>query len=166
LLWYGRLDEARGIGNAIPGSEIVQGSDSVERKEDILRRFAEGEVRVLVTHPDIAGFGLNFQTCARMAFVGLSDSYEAYYQSIRRCWRFGQSREVIAHIVLTDPERAIYNNVLRKEQEAGTMTAQLVAAMREFEVEELRGNGDWADDYAPTVPMAIPAWLVGQEETA
>ena len=73
---------------------------------------------------------------------------------------------MIAHIVLTDPERAIYNNVLRKEQEAGTMTAQLVAAMREFEVEELRGNGDWADDYAPTVPMAIPAWLVAQEERA
>lgn len=166
LLWYGRLDEARGIASAIPGAEVVQGSDSVERKEDVLRRFADGEVRVLVTHPDIAGFGLNFQRCARMAFVGLSDSYEAYYQSIRRCWRFGQTREVIAHIVLTDPERAIYNNVLRKEQEAGVMTAQLVAAMREFEVEELRGNGDWADDYAPTVPMAIPTWLVGQEGQA
>lgn len=166
LLWYGRLDEARGLALAIPGAEIVQGSDSVERKEEILRRFADGNVRVLITHPDIAGFGLNFQTCARMAFVGLSDSYEAYYQSIRRCWRFGQERSVIAHIVLTDAERAIYNNVLRKEQEAGVMTSQLVAAMREFEVEELRGTGDWSDDYRPQVPMIVPAWLQGIEVNA
>lgn len=159
LLWYGRLDEARGLSKALPGAEIVQGSDSVDRKEDLLRRFADGEVRVLITHPSIAGFGLNFQSCARMAFVGLSDSYESYYQSIRRSWRFGQVRPVTAHIVLTEPERAIYNNVLRKEQEAGVLTRELVAAMAEFEVQELRGQTDYTDVYDPVMPMIVPAWL-------
>ena len=159
LLWYGRLDEARGLSKALPGAEIVQGSDSVDRKEDLLRRFADGEVRVLITHPSIAGFGLNFQSCARMAFVGLSDSYESYYQSIRRSWRFGQVRPVTAHIVLTEPERAIYNNVLRKEQEAGVLTRELVAAMAEFEVQELRGETDYTDVYDPVMPMIVPAWL-------
>ena len=159
LLWYGRIDEARGLAKALPGAEIVQGSDSVDRKEDLLRRFADGEVRVLITHPSIAGFGLNFQSCARMAFVGLSDSYESYYQSIRRSWRFGQVRPVTAHIVLTEPERAIYNNVLRKEQEAGVLTRDLVAAMAEFEVKELRGETDYTDLYDPVMPMVIPAWL-------
>ena len=159
LLWYGRLDEARGLAKALPGAEIVQGSDSVDRKEDLLRRFADGEVRVLITHPSIAGFGLNFQSCARMAFVGLSDSYESYYQSIRRSWRFGQVRPVTAHIVLTEPERAIYNNVLRKEQEAGVLTRELVAAMAEFEVQELRGETDYTDVYDPVMPMVVPAWL-------
>ena len=159
LLWYGRLDEARGLAKALPGAEIVQGSDSVDRKEDLLRRFADGEVRVLITHPSIAGFGLNFQSCARMAFVGLSDSYESYYQSIRRSWRFGQVRPVTAHIVLTEPERAIYNNVLRKEQEAGVLTRELVAAMAEFEVQELRGETDYTDVYDPVTPMIVPAWL-------
>lgn len=159
LLWYGRLDEARGLAKLLPGAEIVQGSDSVDRKEDLLRRFADGEVRVLITHPSIAGFGLNFQSCARMAFVGLSDSYESYYQSIRRSWRFGQVRPVTAHIVLTEPERAIYNNVLRKEQEAGVLTRELVAAMAEFEVQELRGETDYTDVYDPVTPMIVPAWL-------
>lgn len=159
LLWYGRLDEARGLAKALPGAEIVQGSDSVDRKEDLLRRFADGEVRVLITHPSIAGFGLNFQSCARMAFVGLSDSYESYYQSIRRSWRFGQVRPVTAHIVLTEPERAIYNNVLRKEQEAGVLTRELVAAMAEFEVQELRGETDYTDVYDPVMPMIVPTWL-------
>ena len=159
LLWYGRLDEARGLAKALPGAEIVQGSDSVDRKEDLLRRFADGEVRVLITHPSIAGFGLNFQSCARMAFVGLSDSYESYYQSIRRSWRFGQVRPVTAHIVLTEPERAIYDNVLRKEREAGDLTRELVQAMAEFERLELADKQDWSDVYDPVMPMVVPAWL-------
>ena len=159
LLWYGRLDEARGLAKALPRAEIVQGSDSVDRKEDLLRRFADGEVRVLITHPSIAGFGLNFQSCARMAFVGLSDSYESYYQSIRRSWRFGQVRPVTAHIVLTEPERAIYDNVLRKEREAGDLTRELVQAMAEFERLELADKQDWSDVYDPVMPMVVPAWL-------
>ena len=92
--------------------------------------FADGATRVLITKPSIAAFGLNWQHCARMAFVGLSDSYETYYQSIRRCWRYGQTRPVDAHIVLSRLESQIATNVRRKETQARAFTAELVDAMR------------------------------------
>ena len=85
----------------------------------------------LITKPSIASFGLNWQHCARMAFVGLSDSYESYYQSIRRCYRYGQTREVEAHIILTALEQQIASNVNRKQLAAADMTAELVRALNE-----------------------------------
>ena len=81
---------------------------------------------MLVTKPSIAGFGMNFQNASRIAFVGLGDSYDAYYQSVRRCWRFGQTQPVEAHIVVSELEQQIVANVQRKEREAQRMTAQLV----------------------------------------
>jgi hypothetical protein len=164
IAWYGRLDEAAAVAERVPGAVIVQGKDSAERKESVLRDFAEGRLRVLVTHCDVAGFGMNFQACARQVFVGLSDSYEAYYQAIRRSWRFGQTRPVHAHIVLSEPERAVYDNVLRKEAEVGELTRELVAAMRDFERAELGiSKQDTEDRYAPTRPLVLPAWLRSEE---
>lgn len=160
IAWYGLLDEAEAIAERVDGAVIVQGKDTPERKEAVLRDFSEGRVRALVTHCDVAGFGMNFQVCARMAFVGLSHSYESYYQAIRRCWRFGQDRTVVAHIVLSEPERAVYDNVLRKEREAGDLTRELVAAMRGFERAEL-GTAEVGEEdaYAPTKPISLPPWL-------
>ena len=87
---------------------------------------------MLITKPGIASQGLNYQHCARMVFVGLSDSYEQYYQSIRRCYRYGQTRVVHAHIVLSELENQIAANIARKEREASTITAGLVAEMRDM----------------------------------
>jgi hypothetical protein len=81
---------------------------------------------VLVTKPSIAGFGMNFQNCHQMVFVGLNDSYESYYQSIRRCWRFGQTRPVNVHVVVSALETQIVDNVRAKEIEAANSTAHLV----------------------------------------
>jgi hypothetical protein len=92
---------------------------------------------VLVTKPKIAGFGLNLQHCHKMAFVGMSDSYEAYYQCIRRCWRFGQTKPVDVHIVVSDAERGIVENVRQKEARNTELNAGLLAHMRDFEREEL-----------------------------
>ena len=88
---------------------------------------------MLVTKPTIAGFGMNFQNAHRMAFVGLSDSWEQYYQAVRRCWRFGQTQPVEAVIVLSDAESAIYENVMRKEREATTMQERLIEHVADFE---------------------------------
>jgi hypothetical protein len=163
LLWYGLLDEAQRVDEVLPSGidlEIVRGSDSAERKAGILLEFARGNVQAVATHPKIAGLGMNFQSAARMAFIGLSDSYRAYYSGIRREWRFGQPRPVHAHIVLSEPERAVYDNVLRKEAEAGELTRELVAAMRDFERAELGiSKQDTEDRYAPTRPLVLPAWL-------
>jgi hypothetical protein len=130
LIWCGLNDEADTLARLIPGSVNVPGSWTPEAKAEALLGFADGAIRVLITKPSIAAFGLNWQHCARMVFVGLNDSYEAYYQSIRRCYRYGQKRVVQAHIVLSELEGQIASNVARKEREASHITSGLVAEMR------------------------------------
>jgi len=129
IVWCGLNDEADALVDLIPGAVNVQGNDTPEAKAEQLMAFAHGGYRVLVTKPSIAGMGLNFQHCANMAFTGLSDSYEAYYQAVRRCWRFGQKRPVNVHIVVSELEQQIVANVQAKETEATRMTAELVHAM-------------------------------------
>lgn len=129
LIWCGLNAEADALA-AATGGYNVHGSLSPEDKADALLGFADGKHRILITKPGIASQGMNFQHCASMAFVGLSDSYEQYYQSIRRCYRYGQQRIVRAHVVLSEIENQIAANILRKEREAGRTTAALVAAMR------------------------------------
>jgi superfamily II DNA helicase RecQ len=132
-VWTGLNDEAAACTAAIDGAVNVEGSWAPERKAEALEAFQDGAIRVLVTKPSIAGFGMNFQNAHKMAFVGLSDSYESYYQSIRRCWRFGQTEPVTAHVIVSELERQIVSNVRRKEEEASTTTAALVKHMHDLE---------------------------------
>jgi len=118
IVWCGLNDEARNVNRAVPGSVNVEGSWSPEQKAEALEQFQDGKVRVLVTKPSIAGFGMNFQNAHRMAFVGISDSWEAYYQAIRRCWRFGQTNPVDTHIIVSELEQQIVQNIRSKEATA------------------------------------------------
>lgn len=136
LIWCGLNDEAERLASLIPYSVNVHGSLTPEQKAGHLLAFADGSVRRLITKPGIAAFGLNWQHCARMIFVGLSDSYEQYYQAIRRCYRYGQVRPVQVHIVLSHLESQIATNVTRKEREASRFTAELV--------ESMRAGSDWS----------------------
>lgn len=130
IVWCGLNDEASSVTDLIgPDAVNVEGSWTPDRKAEALEAFQDGQIRVLVTKPQIAGFGMNFQNAARMAFVGLGDSYEAYYQSVRRCWRFGQTRPVYAHIIVSHLEQAIVENVRAKEREAQRVTSALVQQM-------------------------------------
>jgi len=142
LLWCGLNDEADQLAAAIPGAVNVQGSDSADHKAAMLEAFQAGEVQVLVTKPRIAGFGMNLQNCRQMVFVGLSDSWESYYQCIRRSWRFGQTEPVTAYIVLSDAEEDIYHNVMRKEEEANRMRERLIEHVREYEREEIADSAE------------------------
>lgn len=126
IVWCGLNDEASAIAKAVEGAVNVDGSMTPDQKAEALEAFQDGQIRVLVTKPAIAGFGMNFQNCHRMAFVGLSDSYEAYYQAIRRCYRFGQTHPVDVRIVVSGLEQQIVSNVARKEAEATTASAELV----------------------------------------
>lgn len=137
LLWCGLNDEADALAAAIPEAVNVAGSDSYEAKVDAVRRFVSGDVRVLISKPRILGFGMNFQHCAQMAFVGLSDSYEAYYQCIRRCWRYGQQRPVSVSIVVSEAEAQIVENVRRKEAAARELSDRLLQHLAVFEREEV-----------------------------
>lgn len=130
IVWCGLNDEADKVAGLLGADAVnVEGSWSPEAKAEALEAFQDGQVRVLVTKPSIAGFGMNFQNCHRMVFVGLSDSYEAYYQAIRRCWRFGQTQPVDVHIVVSELEQQIVQNVRRKEMESSEVTARLVERM-------------------------------------
>lgn len=128
LLWCGLNAEADELGE-IPGAVNVHGSMSPEEKAQHLLAFANGDLQILVTKPAIAGLGMNFQSSARMAFVGLSDSYEQYYQCMRRQYRFGQQRIVDAHIVLSGPESQIAENVARKEKQANRVVDGMVSRL-------------------------------------
>ncbi len=130
LIWCGLNDEAETLAKLIPESVNVPGNWSAEDKAAALLGFADGQVTRLITKPSIAAQGMNWQHCARMIFVGMSDSYEAYYQAIRRCHRYGQTRVVDVHIVLSELEGQIAANVRRKESEAAMLAEQMVAAMR------------------------------------
>lgn len=144
ILWHGLNDEGEALAKLIPDGVLLVGSDSPDRKREVLEAFQDGAIRVLITKPTIAGFGMNFQNAYRMAFVGLGDSWEQYYQCIRRCWRFGQTHPVEAVIVLSTAERAIYDNVMRKEAEAARMQERLIQYVRDYERAELeRREREW-----------------------
>lgn len=130
ILWCGLNSEAEALAAAIPGSVNVHGSLDPDEKARLLLGFADGDFDVLITKPSIASQGLNYQHCSRMAFVGLGDSYEQYYQAIRRCYRYGQTEIVRAHVIVSDLETQIAANVSRKEQQANQITTELVAEMR------------------------------------
>jgi len=134
LLWCGLNAEADALAE-MTGAVNIHGTMTPEQKAEHLLGFADGTHKRIVTKPSMAAFGLNYQHCARMAFVGLSDSYEQYYQAIRRCYRYGQTRVVDAHVILSDLEGQIATNVARKERDASTITAGLVEAMRRARTE-------------------------------
>jgi superfamily II DNA or RNA helicase len=125
VVWCDLNAESEALRRAIPGSLEIQGSDTPEDKEKRLRAFSEGRCRVLITKPSIAGFGLNWQHCARMVFVSLSDSFERLFQATRRCWRFGQKRPVEVYIVTAEREGAVVENIRRKERQAKEMVEEL-----------------------------------------
>lgn len=131
VVWCDLNAESDALARAIPDAVEVRGSDHPDAKEQALLAFTNGDARVIVTKPSIAGWGLNWQHCANVAFAGLSDSYEQYYQAVRRCWRFGQTRPVRVVIVASNREHAVLENVRRKEAQAQAMFADIVEAMRD-----------------------------------
>jgi hypothetical protein len=130
IAWCGLNAEAEALA-AVDGAVNVTGSMTPDEKADAFEAFQDGDIRVLVTKPSIAGMGMNFQNCHRMVFVGLSDSWESYYQAVRRCWRFGQESPVSAYVVVSELEQQIVDNVRRKEAEVAEWVARLVTHMNE-----------------------------------
>ena len=139
LVWCNLNDESASLRAAIRGAVEVKGADSSEHKEKAMLGFSNGEIRALVTKPSIAGFGMNWQHCSNMAFVGLSDSYEQFYQAVRRCWRFGQKKPVNVYVITAETEGAVVANIKRKEQDAMRMAENMVAHMKDLNSAAVRG---------------------------
>lgn len=128
LVWCNRNEEGDLLEKMIPGAVQVAGRHSDDEKEERLTAFARGDIKRLVTKPKIGAWGLNLQRCAHVTFFP-THSYEQYYQGVRRCWRFGQTRDVSVDIVATEGEVAVMNNLRRKAAAAERMFASLVENM-------------------------------------
>ena len=147
LIWCELNAEGDALAKAITDAVQVAGADTDEQKTARMAAFSSGEARVMVTKPAVAGFGMNWQHCANMAFVGLSHSYEQFYQATRRCWRYGQKRDVHVHVVTTDAEMAILRNIKRKQRESDTMATQMIGSMADVMNQEIRGIERNRDGY-------------------
>jgi len=159
VVWCDLNAESEALTKTIHGAIEIRGSDDTDTKEERLRAFSSGAARVLVTKPSIAGWGLNWQHAARMAFVGVTDSYEAYYQAVRRCWRFGQTRDVHVHIFSSKAEGAVVSNLKRKEREAGQMADSLSAETRDAVMTEVTGSTRQTNAHDAAKAVAVPAFL-------
>jgi superfamily II DNA or RNA helicase len=158
IVWCDLNDESDALTESIRGAVEVRGSQDVDEKEQRIRDFCEGRARVLVSKSSICGFGLNLQFCARMAFVGVTDSWEAHYQAIRRIWRFGQQRECHVHVYASEIEGSVVANLKRKEADAQRMAEELSRETRAALIEEVRGQTRTTNAYANRDIM-MPEWL-------
>jgi DNA modification methylase len=140
VVWCNLNAEADALKKRIPDAVEVRGSDDADEKEHTLMAFSDAKFRVIITKPSIAGFGMNWQHCAQMAFVGLSDSWEQYYQAVRRSWRFGQTLPVDVHIISAESEGAVVANIKRKDKDAEAMAGEMVEHMRDLNSGAIHGE--------------------------
>jgi hypothetical protein len=159
LIWCNLNSEADAIERLLPAALQVAGRDPVEQKITRLLGFKDGRPLHLVSKPSLAGHGMNYQHCARMAFVGLTDSFEQVYQAIRRCWRFGQARPVDVYFIASELEGAVVANLKRKEIAFDQMLDAMSGHMRDLQTENVLGGRRSVSNYDPAIPMAVPAWL-------
>jgi hypothetical protein len=159
LVWCNMNDESAALKARIQGAVEVKGSDSSEHKEKSMLDFQTDQIKCLITKPSIAGFGMNWQNCHNMAFVGLSDSYEQYYQAVRRCWRFGQEKSVNAHIITGEREGAVVANIKRKERDMQAMFQGMIGNMANLTKQELTHSSKQTTAYNPAVNMTLPKFL-------
>ena len=150
VAWCHLNDEGELLAKIIDGAVNLEGSNSLEEKEEKLAAFGSGEIRVLVTKPSIAGWGLNWQHCHRTTFFP-SHSYEQYYQAVRRMWRFGQKSPVTVDVITTEGGQGALESLQRKAAQADRMFEALVRHMQD-------GMTLRRDDSHNT-EMEVPAWL-------
>jgi DNA modification methylase len=138
IIWVGLDSESKAVTALFPDAVEVKGSHSPEYKAECFEAFQDGQHRILVTKVKIGGFGMNFQNAHKMAFFGLNDSWETFYQAVRREWRYRQPLPVDVHIILSDAETGIYQNVMRKDAMASRLRQKLVEAVVNYERRELQ----------------------------
>lgn len=160
LVWCDLNAESEALTAAINGAVEVKGSQPTAYKENAMNGFTSGENRVLVSKPSIAGWGMNWQQCNQMIFVGLSDSFEAYYQAVRRCWRFGQTKPVDVYIITSDAEGCVKANIERKQRDAERMTTELVKFTKDILTAEIHHTVRMSESYITCERMNVPEWLL------
>jgi len=159
IVWCDLNDEGDALEKAIPGSVQVAGADDNDTKEARMLAFSSGKSRVIVTKQRIAGWGMNWQHCANQAFVGVNDSYEGFYQSIRRSWRFGQTRTVNVHVFASNQDGAVVANIKRKQAAADEMSAAMSSETLAAVRDSVLGATKDSNEYAAGRRIQLPGFL-------
>lgn len=159
VVWCDLNAEADALAESIPDAVEVRGSDTIDEKEERLVGFAEGRHRVLISKQSICGWGLNWQHCARMAFVGMNDSFEGYFQAVRRCWRFGQRRAVEVHVFGSELDAPVLKNLDRKAADAERMGEELSRETSESVKSAVRGQRRLQSNQDHKQELLAPEWL-------
>jgi hypothetical protein len=159
LIWCDLNAEGDLLESLIPDAVQVAGADTDENKESRMLGFSDGKHRALISKPSICGFGMNWQHCPNVAYVGLSDSYEKFYQSLRRVWRFGQKNPINCYVITSEQEGAVVKNIERKERDAMRMAREMVRHMSVYNTEAVHGTARSGDSYAASRAMALPKWI-------
>lgn len=137
----------------------VYGSLPFQEKERRIWAWMHGERPIIISKQSIMGFGINAQFCSKMVFAGMDDSFESYYQAVRRCYRFGQKKEVDVHLIVADTEGAVRANIERKQHQANGMANEMVKYMRELTKQTIKGATKGTETYNPIMPIIIPSWV-------
>lgn len=166
LIWCDFNDESALLAAKIEDNVEVKGADSDEHKKTAMLNFSQGKVKRLTSKPRIAGWGMNWQNCNTVIFCGLSDSFESYYQAVRRCWRFGQKKPVDVYIITSEAEISVKQNIERKQAEAQQMTAELVKYTKDILSSEIKGTIRISEKYIAVDKMIIPEWLRSEKNAS
>lgn len=158
LVWCDLNDEGNTLEKLIDKSKNVQGGDTIQYKSDTMLEFSEGNLKCLISKPKLAGFGMNWQKCHNMIFTGLSDSYEQFYQALRRCWRFGQENPVNVYIIISAKEGCVKENIERKQMDFLKMQSEMTELTKEITNKELRSTCRISTPYEPHIKMELPKW--------
>lgn len=157
LIWCETDYEEDALREVLPDAAIVNGKDPIETKETRIAAFVDGAARIMISKGSILGFGLNFQHCARMAFVGPTFSYERFHQCVKRAHRFGQRRAVAAHVVMAQTEVGVWDILMRKADDHEVMAREMAAATRR--ATERVDNA--AKAYAARKRFTLAPWIQG-----
>ena len=158
-IWCNYNDESEALKRAIDGAYEVKGSDTEQHKENGMIGFADGSVNVLVSKPSICGFGMNWQNCHQMIFCGLSDSYEQFYQAIRRCYRFGQMNEVDVYVITSEAEEKVLKNIKEKQERHDLMSQEMLKTINLVTKEKMYGLKFKHTEDKPEKTVQIPGWV-------
>lgn len=159
LLWCDLNVESAALKKNVNDCIEVKGSDNTEHKTKTIIDFQDGKIKGIISKSTIYGFGINLQNCHRIIFVSLNDSFERFYQTIRRCWRFGQKKIVEVHIITSEQEGAVKENIERKQRDAERMTAEIVKYTRKVLMKELHNKKIIESNYIALENMRIPKWI-------
>ena len=158
LVWCDLNAEGDRLNELIEESKNVQGSDKNKYKSETMLSFSDEKLKCLISKPQLAGYGMNWQNCHNVIFTGLSDSFEQYYQAVRRCWRFGQTKEVNVYIIISAKEGCVKENIERKQLDFITMRDAMINLTKEITKKELKSTCRLTTPYEANTTMKLPNW--------